>query len=1784
VRTFGIFIASVLLITGINIQPAYAEENVDQAPDIPTTQLTQTPEVTSTQLTSDQTSKNSNADTVTLTATTNEDVSKSDDTVSIVDKDTDKTVASCDTGTTCTYEYKKQDYTSDKTFFARTAKTSSATVQVVNDVPYIFLYTTLEEADSEDMFYLYMGSQGTLPEGKSVYIVDDETKEILQTCNSLTCETDYLRINLADNKVYVAYLADSGANQFSELQNIITQSNTATVSHSPWLLTTSIDNAVVDEGSIFSLKANLNQAITQDLSIYFYNVTTGKIVDEGPEDDGYCVSAYTTSECKTSFAYDTSQQYKAVLANKDDSLDKDSVYRDFTNIKAVSNTITVKQLPWSGTFHTDEVWGFTDHAYVAGINQRTTYYYSAFVNPTTGSIYEICWFSDSCSTDPDKLTDADVQKDGLKFVIGRWSGQSVGLPQDTHNPGGQMYDIQKEVIWKSPGSTSANDSNGTEQKGGPNKSEKCENTCGGDPINLVTGEFWLEQNDLEIGSSVPLQFTRYYNVSKKTSKGSLGYGWNNQYDFALKPVTGTSLSTANAIAVAQENGSTSTFTKNSSGMWTAGVKTQASLVQTSTGYSFIRGKATTFNFNTTGQLTDIVDLNGNKITLTYASGKISKVANNKGQSLTVAWNTSNLISSVKTNGGRTVKYAYSTGGDLKTVTYANNTTRKYNYIAHAVTSMTDPNGGVTTNEYDEANRVTTQTDANSGLLQIEYKAGQTVVTQPTGAVQRHYFNELGQVYRIEKERDYAGSYNEYYEFDEANNVTTISYQDGGTVQKTYDVNGNVTQLKDRAGNVTAYTYDNTNHVLSETNAYNKTQTYTYDTNSNLVEHKDFNGNISKYEANTDGTVKKITSANQAITLYAYTAAGLPTTITDANNKVETKTYTAEGELKTATDADNNLTSYAYDAVGNIASITYPNGYTKTFIYDGNGNTITATDRKGNVTSTEYDELNRPVKQTDANGNVTTTEYDGVDNVTKTTDAENNVSSYEYNGLNQVVSSTDERNNTSTYEYDIVGNLTQSIDANGNVTRYNYDANNNLIRTISPNKVRTETTYDSLNRVVTSIDSQRQKTSYTYDGNSNVLTTTYPDNTLETTAYDTMDQRTTFTDTEGKQKSWTYTTTGQLSTATDIDGKITKYAYTPGENLQTVTRPDNTVVTYAYNAGQLNSEKYSDATFSYTYDANGSIETETTNGVTTTYTYDAVGNVLSRGSNSANELDYTYTPNNQVANLQYPSGEMASYTYDETGNLKSVETPTVGRFEYAYNANNQVTELTYPNGVNQTFEYNADSQQTHNAIGNLWDKKYNYNSNSGLLTSSSLVLNEPTEQTIDNSYTYDNKSRLTGVNSEQMTSGSYSYSDSGNLVSNLNNAQTYNQSNQLTSANGKTYDYDQRGNRLQSKNAVGQVAEQYTYNQSDKLTTAKIGTTSVQYQYDTNGLLSQRKTGTTAKTFVWDYTDSVQKLLDDSDYQYIYGAGEAPLAQTKHSNQVTTYLYADSLGSVVAATDSSGAQKAAYNYDAYGKIESSGTTEATHITTRFGYAGEWADPTTGLYNLRARWYDNNVGVLLSKDPLEDMTNSPYSYGSANPLLYTDPSGNISVMTPGIWSSPQTGFGVADETSFGISTQYLNDKMPGMIDVCDGGFAIGKYGTLGVSLFAPGGGLKLGKFVKWDGRFAKVFKSSRGSMGGEKFERRTIEEAMKYSTDKAFQKKWNATANAVRTRKGDVPDSIVRLDSGAKARGSHREIPQIHFSDGFALYVNGEVKHGTRDALTNTEKKYLKKQGITIEGWT
>ncbi|MDF2804183.1 MAG: hypothetical protein K0S61_4088, partial [Anaerocolumna sp.] len=66
-----------------------------------------------------------------------------------------------------------------------------------------------------------------------------------------------------------------------------------------------------------------------------------------------------------------------------------------------------------------------------------------------------------------------------------------------------------------------------------------------------------------------------------------------------------------------------------------------------------------------------------------------------------------------------------------------------------------------------------------------------------------------------------------------------------------------------------------------------------------------------------------------------------------------------------------------------------------------------------------------------------------------------------------------------------------------------------------------------------------------------------------------------------------------------------------------------------------------------------------------------------------------------------------------------------------------------------------------------------------------------------------------------------------------------------------------------------------------------------------------------------------------------------------------------------------------------------------------YAGEVYDEETGLYYLRARYYDPALGRFINEDSVEGQVNNPlslnlYTYCYNNPTKYIDPSGHIAIV--------------------------------------------------------------------------------------------------------------------------------------------------------------------------------------------
>src|SRR5207249_6954717 len=100
-----------------------------------------------------------------------------------------------------------------------------------------------------------------------------------------------------------------------------------------------------------------------------------------------------------------------------------------------------------------------------------------------------------------------------------------------------------------------------------------------------------------------------------------------------------------------------------------------------------------------------------------------------------------------------------------------------------------------------------------------------------------------------------------------------------------------------------------------------------------------------------------------------------------------------------------------------------------------------------------------------------------------------------------------------------------------------------------------------------------------------------------------------------------------------------------------------------------------------------------------------------------------------------------------------------------------------------------------------------------------------------------------------------------------------------------------------------------------------------------------------------------------------------------------FYHPDGLGSTIAVTDEQGRPRAAYQYDPWGNLE----IAVGSVPNRFLFTGEERDSGTGLYYLRARWYDPSVGRFISRDQFLGFADQPaslhpYTYVMNNPILF------------------------------------------------------------------------------------------------------------------------------------------------------------------------------------------------------
>lgn len=945
---------------------------------------------------------------------------------------------------------------------------------------------------------------------------------------------------------------------------------------------------------------------------------------------------------------------------------------------------------------------------------------------------------------------------------------------------------------------------------------------GGDPVNLVTGNYLYEHEDFKHGSGefpYALSFLRSYDSGNLLKKADLGYGWKHNYDitaivdsdgfisldegsaidmtpaitashimltlFSNSPQYGLNyLLIANALAAwtaeqvvgnvvnVTQPGNVEQFTKLADGSYNPPMGSASTLLKNGDGtYTYKTKDQITINFNTAGKVANWNHPSGPIVTFGYdGSNKLTSVNNGMGRTLGLSYTDDNLTQ-VTDNLGRSVSYAYDTAGNLTTYTDALNNATTYQYdLPGRMTKLfypSFPSNPYLVNTYDDFDHVIEQRDALNNLTKLYLAGSRAEIVNPLNYAQKYYFNNQGKT---------------LYDINALNQVTAFEY----------DKQNRMTKKTLPEGNFFTYTYDTKHNLLSETHTPKPgstlspvTKSFTYNATYNKVATAtDELGRVttSTYDAPTGNlvTVTKPAVGGQAPQwTYAYNNRGQKTSEMDPLGKVTSYAYNASDATLASVTEDagpsrlNLLTQFGYDVFGNVTSVTDP---------------------KGNISTVTYDAKRRKTAELGPSGTGVETQYvyDADDNVLQIKKATGNVShpwqitTKTYSFSFKEKTSTDDAGNVTTTAYDAADN-----------TRYVKDAENRITRHIR----------DALGRI-------------------------YLMNNWEAPGAPTIVQ-------------YSFSANGSVYTHTDGRGKTTYFPKNGLDRLQQIVHPDGVGEWINYDAKGNVTEHFVRGArrIGFTYDALDRVITKSPDGQpAVSYTYDLAGRPLTV-SDSNGAYSYTYDTAGRMLTEVSPGPRTIQYLYDANGNRTKITWPEGYNNPYTYDALNRLTEVKEGTRLLATYTYDPLSRRTGLTYGHGFTAGYGYAANNDL-TSLTHTYNGGSSVTF--TYGYDKTHRR---KTEDVSNAAYLWRPSAASTT----AYTANNINGYPTVGAATLTYDTGGN------LTGDGVNTYTYDTENHLTSVTTPSGTVTYGYDA---LGRRRTKTVSGTTTT-YLSAGDREISDS---------------------------------------------------------------------------------------------------------------------------------------------------------------------------------------------------------------------------------------------------------------------------------------------------------------------------------
>lgn len=1110
---------------------------------------------------------------------------------------------------------------------------------------------------------------------------------------------------------------------------------------------------------------------------------------------------------------------------------------------------------------------------------------------------------------------------------------------------------------------------------GPGSGSGCPNpahgrgggTHAGDPIDPLTGRVaTIPQTDMPLVGPLVLALQRAYSSFAVTQDVGLGWGWKHTLAWAIverrrgieiAPPFGVpvrvdipdegAVSPIRGVGLLRRSGGKYVLTEERSGLF--------------------------FQFEGSGvagryRLTTVFDTPGNAVVLGYDDGgRLAQITDSAGRTVFVR----------REPGGRIERFEMVTAKG-RAVAY-----RRYDYDGDGqLVAAVDAEGRRVAYAYDFAHRLTEERFASGRVVHFRYdRDGRCVESWVDlgGAVDPALADDVPDVLAdgITKARgmlhvrlDYGPKTTTVYDSRQTkrldrNDHGLIDLAAGPWVEALgYDESGHVTAYCDPEDRVTRYERDAAGRLLGVTDSAGHRSAFRYDDQGRLVEAVDELGAALRYSYDPTGRLRETWDQIGTLLRCVHDARGLRTRAEMPNGAV---------------------TEWQYDGEGNLVTLVEPHGKPRRFEVDDAGLVRAFTDEEGHRTVFGHDTTNVLRSVTLPNGGVSRVELDPEGRIAAITSPDGATWRLSWGGYHCVHALTKPTGEELGFRYDREGNLVRIVNERGEEHRIDRDAGGRVVgdRFFDGRDYRYR--LDASGRLSRHENGAGERTDIERDPCGRVARRTHGDGTAETFAYDPVG-RLLESDNGAVKCQWVY----------DARGNVVREVRTQGRRPVTVE--------HAYDL------------------ANQRVATRTSFGLGVRFQRDLMGRIVGVELPGGGRIERTFDALGREIVRSLPGGGQVVCRYDGVGAM--VERRVVGSGEGvgAGAGGGREPAWTGPLPQGTTFAEGFTCSPGGEMIEH-WDS-----------TGDRLRFDHDAEGRVLRRWALSAGGRSGAptavpfaVASVPVIEEAYQYEGTGRLFEAPGPKREYGPGGVLRSRGGERFFQDGEGRRLEKVRRVqadvdgaggreaftgGEVTTRYEWNGRGLLRAVVLPDgVRVDHVYDTQGRRATKRVtrpdGSRTETrYTWSGDDMIHEITWSLPKgkspaplracAFVYDDDGAPLAHREtvwgesgpaDRPWVHYALGPGDMPELLIGGD--GAILARMRATVWGLVA---TDPQARARTPLRFPGQYADDETGLHYNRYRFYDPEVGLYISPDPLGLQGGlGAYEYARGRPLRIVDPEG-------------------------------------------------------------------------------------------------------------------------------------------------------------------------------------------------